>query len=178
MIPSPKSLLLNLRRLLMKLIKKMVPLVFALLPTMTACTDDAKKLDDPIAASADAEKHDFTVDKDGKVSFSLEIVYFNFDDHTLTEEGMARLNHLADHLKTNKDLKLKIEGHCDERGSTEYNLALGQLRAQAVRSYLLSLNLADPRVESVSFGEERPAAEGRGEENWAKNRRAEFTFVN
>jgi peptidoglycan-associated lipoprotein len=144
----------------------------------TACTDDAKKVEEQVAAAATDDKHEFTVDKDGKVTFDLEIVYFNFDDHTLTEQGMARLNRLAEHMRSSKDLKLKIEGHCDERGSTEYNLALGQLRAQAVRSYLVSLNLPESRIESVSFGEERPAAEGRGEEHWAKNRRAEFTFVN
>jgi peptidoglycan-associated lipoprotein len=161
----------------MKLMKRFLPIVLLATPGLIGCTDEAKKIDEPVAATTD-DKHDFTVDKDGKVKFNLEIVYFNFDDHSLTEEGMARLNRLAEHMKSSKDAKLKIEGHCDERGSTEYNLALGQLRAQAVRAYLLSLNMSEERIESVSFGEERPAIEGRGEDNWAKNRRAEFTFVN
>lgn len=143
------------------------------------CTKDDAQIEDPLAAekSSKDEKHDFTVDKDGNVKFNLEIVYFHFDDYTLTEDGMGRLNALAAFMKENPKQKLQIEGHCDERGSTEYNLALGQLRAQAVKKYLATQGITDQRLATVSFGEEKPAITGEGESSWAKNRRAEFKFV-
>jgi len=161
----------------MKTVIRTVLTTLALTTLNFACTDDKKQIEDPIASLPD-KKHDFSVDKDGKVVFKSEIVYFAFDDHTLTEEGMQRLNRLAEYMKTNSDRKLRIDGHSDERGSIEYNLALGQLRSQSVKAYLASLNVPENRLESVSFGEEKPAEEGHIETSWAKNRRAEFTFLN
>ena len=155
-----------------------VPFALIVTPVFTACTDDQKKLDEIVQTNSASNKHQFTVDNSGKVKFKAEIVYFKFDDYTLTHEGMERLDALAKYLKNNHEKKLRIEGHCDERGSTEYNLALGELRAQAVRQYLNTLNIDSKSLDLVSFGEEKPAANGVGESNWAQNRRAEFTFLN
>ncbi len=143
-----------------------------------ACTDDAKKIEEPIQAEAQkAGADEFTVDaKTGKLQFTAEIVYFGYDETTLTKEGMARLESIASHMKENDKLKLQIEGHCDDRGSTEYNLALGQRRSDSVRKFLQTIGIGSDRLASISFGEEKPAEAGQGEQFWAKNRRAEFAF--
>jgi peptidoglycan-associated lipoprotein len=142
-----------------------------------ACTNDEKKVEEVVATEKKADDHEFSVDKDGKLEFKAEIVYFAFDDASLTPEGMARLDAIAAHMKTNTKEKLKVEGHCDDRGSIEYNLALGQRRAESVRKYLETVGIGADRLQAVSFGSEKPAVAGQGEEAWSKNRRAEFAFA-
>jgi peptidoglycan-associated lipoprotein len=92
----------------------------------------------------------------------------------LNNEAQANLNKLAEQLKANKVAVVQIEGHCDERGSTEYNLALGERRAQSVKNYLTQLSVDAARLPTISYGKERPAVEGHNEAAWAKNRRAQF----
>lgn len=104
----------------------------------------------------------------------LETVFFEFDDYTLTPPAREILARNAEWLRQNPAARLNIEGHCDERGSDEYNLALGQRRAEAVKSYLVSLGVAVERLTGTSYGEERPAAAGSDESAWSQNRRAEF----
>ena len=105
-------------------------------------------------------------------------VYFAFDDYTLDSKAQSSLNKLADYLKKSSSSALQVEGHCDERGSVEYNLALGQRRAQSVKSYLSQLGIQDSRMSTISYGEEKPAVEGHNEAAWAKNRRAQFVLSN
>lgn len=143
---------------------------------LISCTKDEAKVSEVITPKNN--KHDFTVDESGKVTFKADIVYFSYDDSNLTTEGMARLDVLADYLRKHPSNKLKVEGHCDERGSIEYNLALGEMRANSVKKYLSSVGIAPSQLETISFGEERPAEQGHEEQSWAKNRRAEFAFVN
>jgi len=104
----------------------------------------------------------------------LQTVYFAFDQYDLSDETRSTLQSNANVLQKNRDFNVVIEGHCDERGTIEYNLALGEKRARAVRDYLVSLGLSPSRLRIVSYGEERPAASGHNEAAWAKNRRAEF----
>jgi peptidoglycan-associated lipoprotein len=104
-------------------------------------------------------------------------IYFDFDQFTLTAESRTTLTNNAKYLKDHGDIKVVIEGHCDERGSDEYNLALGESRALAAKNYLVSLGIGANRLSVISYGEERPAAMGSNEEAWAKNRRAEFKAV-
>ena len=106
----------------------------------------------------------------------LKTVYFEFDKSDLTDQTRAVLRANADWLTEHAKYNIVIEGHCDERGTIEYNLALGQRRAQAVRDYLASLGVASSRARTVSYGEERPADYGHTEGAWAKNRRAEFVI--
>lgn len=101
-------------------------------------------------------------------------VFFGFDRFDLTAEARATLDRVAAWLDTNPSVTLTIEGHADERGTREYNLALGERRATAARNYLVSLGIASGRLSTVSFGEERPAVLGSNEEAWAQNRRAVF----
>ncbi len=106
----------------------------------------------------------------------LQTVYFDFDKSELTAETRQILHLNADWLGKNSGYGVVIEGHCDERGTIEYNLALGQRRAQAVRDYLSNLGVGADRMRLVSYGEERPADPGHDEDAWAMNRRAAFVI--
>lgn len=107
----------------------------------------------------------------------FEPVYFDYDSSQVKPSERSKIEPVADYLRSNAPKKLIIEGHCDERGSAEYNLALGERRALAVRSYLVGLGIDGARVQTSSFGEERPAAQGTGEAVWRLNRRAEFVVI-
>jgi peptidoglycan-associated lipoprotein len=101
-------------------------------------------------------------------------VYFDFDSFVVKDEFRPVVEGYAKFLGANKAKKMLIEGHTDERGSREYNLALGQKRAEAVQKSMLLVGATEGQLEAVSFGEERPAAQGSDEAAWAKNRRAEL----
>ena len=103
-------------------------------------------------------------------------VYFAFDASNLKDSELAKIEAVAQHLQANPTRVVMVEGNCDERGSNEYNLTLGELRAGAVRDYLLRLGIAAERVQTKSYGEEKPAVAGAGESVWAKNRRGEFAI--
>jgi peptidoglycan-associated lipoprotein len=102
------------------------------------------------------------------------IVYFDYDSFVVKDEFRGVIDASARRLAANRNQKLTIEGHTDERGGREYNLALGQKRAEAVAKALALLGAAEAQIEPVSFGKERPAAQGSDEAAWAKNRRAEL----
>jgi peptidoglycan-associated lipoprotein len=108
------------------------------------------------------------------VRSALQDVYFEFDRSDLTPDARRTLDVLAQAMKGFPALALVIEGHADERGTTEYNLALGAKRAQAARDYLIGVGIDPGRLETVSFGEERPFDPGRTERSWALNRRVHF----
>lgn len=104
----------------------------------------------------------------------LQRIFFEFDQYVLTEQAKATLVNNAGLLRAAPALDVMIEGHCDERGSDEYNLALGEKRALATRTYLVSLGVAADRLSVISYGEELPLDPASNEQAWAKNRRAEF----
>jgi len=105
---------------------------------------------------------------------SSHSVYFAFDSSALDTAAQSILNANAAWLKANPGKRITIEGNCDERGSREYNLALGQRRADSVRTYLVKQGVDANRIDTVSFGEERPVCKGTGEACWAQNRRADI----
>lgn len=102
--------------------------------------------------------------------------YFDFDQARLSERDLRVLAMHAEYLRDFRNRSVLIEGHCDERGTREYNLALGERRAQAVQQYLASAGVRSGQIEIVSFGEERPADSASNESAWAKNRRAEMIY--
>ena len=104
------------------------------------------------------------------------IVYFDYDSYTIKPEFQSLIDGHARFLKANAQRRISIEGHTDERGGREYNLALGQKRSEAVRRSLTLLGVNDAQIEAVSFGKEKPAAQGTGEDVWAQNRRAEIVY--
>jgi peptidoglycan-associated lipoprotein len=105
----------------------------------------------------------------------LSDILFSFDEATLSEAARLTLESHATWIRAHGDLRILVEGHCDERGTVEYNLALGEQRARAARDYLVSLGVPAERLQTVSFGKERPLDSGRDEAAWAKNRRAHFS---
>lgn len=104
------------------------------------------------------------------------VIYFDFDSHAIRPEFQTIIEGHARHLRASGARKVVIEGHTDERGGREYNLALGQRRAEAVRRALGLLGVPDAQVEAVSFGKEKPAVPGSDEAAWARNRRAEIVY--
>lgn len=108
--------------------------------------------------------------------FLHQHIHFEFDSAQLTETARALLREKADWLKANQSHSIVIEGHCDERGTTEYNLALGERRASAVKQYLQDLGIGSFRMTTVSYGEERPLDPGQNEAAYSKNRRAQFVL--
>jgi len=104
------------------------------------------------------------------------IVYFDYDSFEVKPEATQLLEANARYLNANRNVRVALEGHTDERGGREYNLALGQKRAEAVRRAMSLLGVPDSQMEAVSFGEEKPAQTGADESAWAKNRRVELTY--
>jgi peptidoglycan-associated lipoprotein len=112
--------------------------------------------------------------KSARDRFMNEDIYFEYDRADILPAAQDVLKMKADFLKANTTVAVTIEGHCDERGTNEYNLALGDRRAEAAKSFLMNLGIAATRMETVSYGEERPLDSGNSESAWAKNRRAHF----
>lgn len=108
--------------------------------------------------------------------FVNEDIYFDFDSYVLSGLAQDILMSKAQWLRVNPDVTVAIEGHCDERGTNEYNLALGDKRAEIVKAYLVNVGIDADRLPTISYGEERPVDTGSNEESWAKNRRAHFAL--
>ncbi|WP_419948195.1 OmpA family protein [Candidatus Palauibacter sp.] len=104
-------------------------------------------------------------------------IHFDYNMSSITDESAAVLQRKAEALRAYPDIRLRIEGHCDERGSLEYNQALGMRRAQAAMDYLGTLGIDASRLDVVTFGEERPLARGSNESAWRQNRRDEFVIT-
>ena len=146
-------------------------------------TASSKQADDAAAAAAAAAARNVSPVQIGASDSSAagpantaKVVYFDFDSYVVKPEFQNVVDAHAKFLLANKARKMAIEGHTDERGGREYNLALGQKRSEAVRRALELLGVADSQVEAVSFGKEKPAASGSDEESMAKNRRAEMNY--
>jgi len=130
-----------------------------------------------IAEAAPTAATESQVAKTPAAVSAFETVYFDFDKSDLRQDSRNVLNKNAEiMLKSQPTAKIKIEGHCDERGSAEYNLALGERRAKSAMQYLITLGVQPERLSVISYGKEKPAVQGNDEEAWAKNRRAEFVI--
>ena len=125
-------------------------------------------------AQSDVKTVDLGANQGGAADAAQRIVYFDFDSYVVKDDYRPVIEANAKALTTNRKMKMAIEGHTDDRGSSEYNLALGQRRAEAVVKSLTLLGVKAAQVEATSFGKERPAVQGENEEAWAKNRRAEL----
>jgi peptidoglycan-associated lipoprotein len=108
--------------------------------------------------------------------FENEDIYFEFDSIRLAPGAQEILTQKAAWLRKNRNAKVTIEGHCDDRGTNEYNLALGEGRAQSARAFLVDLGVKESKLIAISYGEERPVDRGQNEESWARNRRAHFVI--
>ena len=111
-----------------------------------------------------------------ETAFVNEDIHFAFDSSVLSDQAQQILNSKADYLRTNPDITITVEGHCDDRGKDAYNIALGGQRAELVKIFLVDLGIGTNRLNTVSYGEEQPIAMGHNEASWAKNRRAQFVI--
>lgn len=131
-------------------------------PDLQQIPEDGTRSEDLIGGSASPE------------GGPLADVYFDYDQAGLSDAARATLDRHAQWLQARPDVRVSVAGHCDERGTVDYNLALGDQRAKAVREYLVSLGVAEARLTAVSYGKERPVDNGHDDAAWAKNRRAHF----
>jgi peptidoglycan-associated lipoprotein len=127
-----------------------------------------------VSVDDDKNKADEVYDYSSKAIMANAVVYFDFDQYTLSSKSIQTLRSIAQVMEDNKDLEITVSGHADERGTREYNLALGQRRGEAVRDYLLLNGISKNRITVKSYGEEYPLVKGSNESSWAKNRRAEI----
>lgn len=107
-------------------------------------------------------------------AFVHENILFSFDSSVLSDQAQQILNSKANYLRANSGIMVMVEGHCDNRGTEAYNIALGEKRAESVKNFLVDLGISANRLNTISYGEERPIAMGQDEASWAKNRRAQF----
>ena len=127
-----------------------------------------------VSVNDDKNKADEVYDYSSKAIMANAVVYFDFDQYALSSKSIQTLRSIAQVMEDNKDLEIIVSGHADERGTREYNLALGQRRGEAVRDYLLLNGISKNRITVKSYGEEYPLVKGSNESSWAKNRRAEI----
>ncbi len=166
----------------------------ALLFTVSCAQQTVKQEEEPVVKEVEVkeevvveektevieEKPDVKMEADDRAMmaarnmFLTEYIYFAFDKYNLDDAAQEVLMRKADFLKENADIYITIEGHCDERGTNEYNLALGERRANSAKSFLVDMGIEAYRISTVSYGEERPLCMQTNEECWAKNRRDQF----
>lgn len=131
---------------------------------------------DSIAAAGERERA-LRMETEAARGILEEMVFFDYDRSAITPQGEQKLMRKLTVLRANPDVAIRIAGHADERGSVEYNRALGQRRAEAAKDFLVGFGIAPSRITTVSFGEDRPLVQASNEEAWAQNRRDEFTIV-
>ncbi len=140
-------------------------------------TDEAaKKAEEEAARQRALEEQRLKEARQAREAFVNEMIHFAFDSSALDAAAQDILKKKAAYLQANPDVRVVIEGHCDERGTVEYNLALGERRAQAAKAFLVNLGIDANRLETISYGEERPIDPGHNEAAWAKNRRDQFVI--
>jgi peptidoglycan-associated lipoprotein len=138
---------------------------------------ERRRADSIAAANAAAERARLEAARAEARARLTAIVYFDFDMDVIRDDQRATLDAKVPIINANADLRIRIAGHADDRGSDEYNLALGQRRAASVRRYLAARGIPESRFEVESYGEQRPAMQGENEEAWSRNRRAEFEII-
>ena len=149
--------------------------------TSTGETENAKNLEDERGEQArKLEQERLRAEKASREAarqaFLNENIPFEFDSAALTKSAQQILKRKADYLRVNPGVMATVEGHCDERGTQIYNVALGDRRAISVKEYLVALGIDDSRLGTISYGEERPLSNGHDETSWAMNRRAQFVI--
>lgn len=138
-------------------------------------SDSANAFGGDVPANVESTPMNFSTEGSDSGSIAgLSTIFFEYDKSTLSAEAREILKANAEWMKKNASVKIQIEGHTDDRGSIEYNLALGERRANSVRSYLTTLGIPGGRLNVISYGEEKPLVPGESDSAWARNRRANF----
>lgn len=146
---------------------------------VTGCSSAKKKNEniEPIPTAPSAEETAATGDSDHGGAMGLQTIHFPYDSFTLDAEAKATLKSNAQIMKDHPNLRVQIEGHCDQRGGIQYNIALGEKRANAVRGYMEDMGVSEDKVTVISYGKERPIDPANTDEAYAKNRRANFVIT-
>ncbi|MDD0851589.1 peptidoglycan-associated lipoprotein Pal [Halobacteriovorax sp. GB3] len=161
-------------------------LILSATMSLTGCGSSQKKADETntptemandMGASNDIANLELNADSDSGKAASLQTVYFDFNSANLKADTKAALDNNAEFLKKNTTVEVQVEGHCDERGGVQYNLALGERRAAAIKNYLVALGVESSRITTISFGKMRPISFGHTESAWSQNRRGNFVVT-
>ncbi len=145
-------------------------------PATSASHGEAMGGEEALASSGggDSSQQAFS---EGRTTGPLLPVYFDFDRSDIRADQKGRITGNADYLKEHSSASIRIEGNCDERGTNEYNMALGERRAMAAKKYLMNMGIDESRLQTVSYGEEKPFVNGHDETSWSQNRRDDFVFT-
>ena len=166
-------------------IKAILPVLLCVsVMTLSGCgskseTDQGMKVEDKGEAMGVVESLDSKPlgVSEGRTTEGMLPVYFDFDSSDIRKDQGARVELNADFIKKQKDYDIKIEGNCDQRGTNEYNMALGERRALSAKKYLINLGVDESKLRTISYGEERVLLHGHDELSWAQNRRADFVVI-
>jgi len=167
---------------------KLTALILTLLMTfgLSSCSSQSKKNAGAADSGVTTEDQDMgsdgmslelNGDSDSGKAGTLSTIYLDFNSSSLTSSTRDALESNANFLKEHPSVEVQVEGHADERGGVQFNLALGERRAQSVKQYLTSMGVSSSRITTISFGKERPIAFGHDESAWSKNRRANFVVT-
>lgn len=164
----------------------LVALIVGTLGSMTACSSQKKKTGsegtdgistDTSSNTGSNSAFELNGDSDSRKAGGLVTVYFDYNSAVLKDDTVQSLQTNVEFLKANPSVKIQVEGHCDERGSVQFNLALGEKRAKSVREYLVANGVESSRITTISLGKERPVAFGHEESAWSQNRRGNFVIT-
>ena len=158
-------------------------MILALAMALSGCSSSSKTAEKTADVSVEdlgaggEEAIELNGTSDGNKAGALRTVYFDFNSSRLRSDAMATLDANIEFLKNNPSVEVQIEGHCDERGGVQYNLALGAKRAKTVKNYFAANGIESARVTTISFGKDRPITFGHDEDAWAQNRRGNFVIT-
>lgn len=159
-----------------------ISLLLAFTVAFTGCGSSDKKVDDGENSEMSTESDsglnlELNGDSDSSNAGGISTVFFDFNSSSLGGGTKSTLDANAEFLKSNAAVTIQVEGHCDERGGVQYNLALGEKRAAAVKRYLVAMGIDSSRISTISFGKERPVSFGHDDASWSQNRRANFVIT-
>jgi len=156
--------------------KKLLMLTLAATLAMTACSKKHNADEGNLPTAANADENTMG-DSDNGQAMGLQTIHFGYDTYTLDTEAKGILTSNVQILKDKTSVQIQIEGHCDQRGGIQYNIALGEKRANSVKKFLVDQGISADRITVISFGKEKPLDNGMSEEAYAKNRRANFVIT-
>ena len=152
-------------------------LIFTLALAISGCASKKTKTDSDIADLPENNPLELNGSSDNNTAGQLQTVNFDYDSAQLNSAAKGILDLNAAYLNSQTNIKVQIEGHCDERGSVQYNLALGERRAKTVKNYLTTRGISSSRISTISFGKENPIDTGHDEAAWSANRRGNFVIT-
>lgn len=181
-LPLTNSMSENRRFIMLSRVKNVAVVFLVLFAfTLTGCgesdTDKEMKPKKEVMGKAEPLESKSLGIMEGRTSGPMVPVYFDFDSSEVRQNQVSRIELDADFMKKNQQLKIRIEGNCDPRGTSEYNMALGERRALSAKRYLVNLGVDEKQLSTISFGEERILLHGQDELAWAQNRRDDFVIV-